>query len=113
MIEKTHFNPKVPQYHNVYKNNHKNKKLIMFNGEKWVLEDQQGRIDDMVFTYENMLDQWCLNQDDSEVQKMHTKFNNTENEQEVEYTLYNNRDIVKETIKRKKEKRKLKTLPVC
>ena len=108
LVEKVHFNPNRPQNQTVYVNNYRSGKVVVYKEDKWTLTGQKEVIDDLVFTHENMIDQWCLkHEDDSEVRKMHTKFNNSENdkctnetENEVHLSLYNNRDVAKETRKK-------------
>jgi hypothetical protein len=50
LTEAVHFNPKYPEYHNVYISNIKDKYAMMYDGSKWSLTRKEKLIDKL---YEN------------------------------------------------------------
>lgn len=47
LVEAAHFNPKKPEYHNIYIPNIKEKHVMLYNGDTWDLVDRDDTIEDM------------------------------------------------------------------
>ena len=45
LIKKIHFNPRKPENHNIYISNIKNKYIMVYDGDKWNLSNQNETID--------------------------------------------------------------------
>jgi hypothetical protein len=52
-----HFNPKYPEYHNVYISNMKDKYAMMFDGEKWILVTKEDLIDKIYGDKKNYIEE--------------------------------------------------------
>jgi len=48
LIEKIHFNPKKPENHNIYISNLKNNYVMIYNGYKWMLNDREESIQNLI-----------------------------------------------------------------
>ena len=107
--EAVHFNPKYPEYHNVYISNIKDKYAMMYDGKEWSLtrktelidrlyENKKNYIEDnMEYFLETLsksqiwaLERW-LNIDDE-----HDKIKEVKDK--IKLLLYNKRDVVIESI---------------
>ena len=111
LIKKIHFNPKKPENNNVYISNIKNKYIMVYDGNKWNLHNQNETIEDLIDTNEVVLEQkleeWLEN--GKEYPEIMKKFNrylekkekdeviNTIKE-EIRLILFNNRIIKEEKI---------------
>jgi len=108
LIEKIHFNPKKPENHNIYISNLKNNYVMIYNGNKWMLNDReesiQNIIDEKESIIEQKLEEWIEN--GKKYPDIMKKFNRylekKENDTvlnkikgEIKLMLFNNRDIVK------------------
>ena len=108
LIEKIHFNPKKPENHNIYISNLKNNYVMIYNGNKWMLNDReesiQNLIDEKESIIEQKLEEWIEN--GKKYPDIMKKFNRylekKENDTvlnkikgEIKLMLFNNRDIVK------------------
>ncbi len=113
MIENKHFNENLPQNHNVYIPNIKNKFAAVYNGKKWTLVNSNEIIDDMIKkNYYILEDFYNANVDkleelkykDSQAYDRFIDFLSIINDddrnedmdgvkEDVFLTLYNNRDI--------------------
>ena len=107
LIEKIHFNPDKPENHNIYISNLKNNYVMIYNGEKWMINDRdesiQNLIDDKESIIEQKLEEWIEN--GKKYPDIMKKFNRylekKENDtvlnkikNEIKLMLFNNRDIV-------------------
>ena len=65
LIKEIHFNPKKPENHNIYISNLKNNYVMIYNGHKWMLNDReesiQNLIDDKESIIEQKLEEWIEN----------------------------------------------------
>jgi hypothetical protein len=123
LIEKIHFNPLVPQNHNIYIRNIKSKYLLAYNGKSWLLKDRAEAIADLIIDGENMMIKFA---EDEEVQKMYPGvskkmheytrcINRNNNERDAKekirmdttLLLYNKRDMIEETRYKLEKKRKI------
>ena len=104
LINRTHFNKKRPENHNIYIKNMKNDYVMVYDGKKWVVKDQTEAIDDLIRENEWRLEDW-VNDGGKKYPKAMEKFKTYASKRdqkgvpemvrkEVEMLLYNNRDIV-------------------
>jgi hypothetical protein len=108
LIEKIHFNPKKPENHNIYISNLKNNYVMIYNGSKWMINDRdesiQNLIDDKESIIEQKLEEWIENGE--KYPEIMNKFNRylekRENDKvldrikgEIKLMLFNNRDLIK------------------
>ena len=104
LIKKIHFNPKKPENHNIYISNIKNKYIMVYDGDKWNLTNQNDTIDDLIDTnevvIEQKLEEWLEN--GKEYPNIMKKFNRylekkekdaviNKVKEEIKLILYNNR----------------------
>ena len=65
LIKKIHFDPQRPENHNVYISNIKNKYVMIYDGIKWILHNQDETIEDLIdtneFVLEQKLEEWVEN----------------------------------------------------
>ena len=108
LIEKIHFNPKKPENHNIYISNLKNNYVMIYNGNKWMLNDReesiQNLIDEKESIIEQKLEEWIENgKNYPDIMKKFNRYlEKKENDTvlnkikgEIKLMLFNNRDIVK------------------
>ena len=107
LIEKIHFNPEKPENHNIYISNLKNNYVMIYNGEKWMINDRdesiQNLIDDKESIIEQKLEEWIENgKNYPDIMKKFNRYlEKKENDtvlnkikNEIKLILFNNRDIV-------------------
>ena len=56
LIDMTHFNPSIPQNHNIYINSIHSKYALIHNGNSWEITDQNEMIDDLIDQSHCLLD---------------------------------------------------------
>jgi hypothetical protein len=111
LIKKIHFDPKRPENHNIYISNIKNKYVMIYDGNKWILHNQDETIDDLIdtneFVLEQKLEEWLENgKDYPDIMK---KFNRylakkekddiiNKIKEEIKLILFNDRIIIKNPI---------------
>ena len=108
LIEKIHFNPKKPENHNIYISNLKNNYVMIYNGNKWLLNDReesiQNLIDEKESIIEQKLEEWIENgeQYPDIMKKFNRYLEKKENDivinkikDEIKLMLFNNRDLIK------------------
>lgn len=79
LIRLIHFNPHVPQNHNVRLKNKKEPYLNVFNGQNWELRDKDDTIQDLIISKKELADDYMenlLTQQDSEITKKQDKIIN-------------------------------------
>ena len=113
LLEKVHFNEKVPENHNVFIGNIKNGDISVFDGKVWNLKDKKEFLDDLYDNKKNMLvDKFEeLEEDlpDFTVNKF-MRFQNDEKsdkisgklKKEMKFTLYNKRHMPLDIINKNK-----------
>ena len=107
LIKQIHFNPKKPENHNIYISNLKNNYVMIYNGNKWMLNDRddsiQNLIDDKESIIEQKLEEWIENGNKyPDIMKKFNKYlEKKENDKiinkvksEIKLMLFNNRDIM-------------------
>ncbi len=115
LVKNIHFNPNVPENHNIYLTNIRNNYIMVFNGKQWEIRNRDETIEDMININEFRLEDWVSNE---EVQKMYPKAmkkfelymkKREENgvidtiKNEIKMLLYNKKDIVIETRNKNKK----------
>lgn len=102
IIEKVHFNTEYPENHNICISNYRNKLAKVFNGKEWRTMDEDKLIEQLMNTYETLLEGWA--EDDEERMKYIEKYNdikNTDNKkideikEEIKNMIYDKRGMVK------------------
>ncbi len=121
LVQKIHFDPNVPENHNIYINNIKTGYAMVYNGEQWELKDRNEMIENMIYKYEFKLEDWCSSE---EIQaaypnalkhlKEYTKRRDkneseimTNMKNEVKLILYNNKKMIVDTKNKNKNKNKM------
>ncbi len=121
LVQKIHFDPNVPENHNIYINNIKTGYAMVYNGKQWELKDRNEMIENMIYKYEFKLEDWCSSE---EIQaaypnaikhlKDYTKRRDknesevmTNMKNEVKLILYNNKNLVINTKKNSKLQNKI------
>ena len=107
LIEKIHFNPKKPENHNIYISNLKNNYVMIYDGHKWNLQNQEEAIEDLIdtneFVLEQKLEEWIEN--GNEYPEIMRKFNRylekkekddiiNKIKEEIKLILFNNRKVI-------------------
>jgi hypothetical protein len=59
IIEKIHFNDEFPENHNICITNWRSKMAKVFNGREWKTMDEDRLINELVDTYERLLEDWA------------------------------------------------------
>ena len=104
LIEKIHFNPDKPENKNIYISNMKDKYLLVYEKDNWVLKNKNREIDKLYEEKELMLEEWLEEHKDPQLQAFFDKYlNNKKNtetidmiNEELRLMMYNkrNRDVV-------------------
>jgi hypothetical protein len=105
LIRTIHFDPKMPENHNIYIKNKNNKYMHMFKNNQWELVNKESEIDNIINDKETMLSDWADQKGDKypEAVERFNEYLGQKNEEEisklmkeeVELMLYNNRHIIK------------------
>ncbi len=108
MIENVHFDPRVPENHNIYISNIKNKYAMVYDGSKWRSKPQDQVIDQLINDQEYAIEDWLGEGDNfpKEMKKFNEYLEKKEQSsksdeikevirEEVKLLLYNNRDVIK------------------
>lgn len=121
LTEAVHFNPKYPEYHNIYISNMKDKYAMMFDGKNWTLitkeelinqiyEDKKNYIEENLEEFvkslpvsrKNALERWLETDDEN------AKIKEIKNS--IKLLLYNSRKMVTNTIDKISEDSKSKSI---
>lgn len=107
LIKKIHFNPNKPENHNIYISNIKNNYVMLYDGNKWNLQNRDeaiiNLIDDKETIIEQKLEEWVENgKEFPKIMKQFNKYLETrENDEilntikeEIKLMLFNNRHVV-------------------
>lgn len=107
LIKNIHFNPKIPENHNIYISNmgKYSKYINLFRDGQWVIEDKQTEVDNIMHEKENNLTDWA-EEKGRKYPKAAKKINEYKRQKydednikimkdEIEKILYNNRNMVK------------------
>jgi hypothetical protein len=98
LVEKIHFNNDIPENHNMCIKNARSKLAKVFNGKKWTTIDEEELLNELVDTYESLLEE----HDSKYIDRMNIiKTRDTEEKVyedlrgEVKKVLYENRKMIK------------------
>ena len=107
LIKRIHFNPKKPENHNIFISNIRNKYVMVYDGHKWNLSNQNETIEDLIDTneivIEQKLEEWVEN--GREYPEIMKKFNRylekkekdeviNKVKEEIKLILFNNRKVI-------------------
>jgi hypothetical protein len=107
IIRLIHFNPDIPENHNIYISNIKNNYILLYDGTKWTTHDRDKIIDILIDKYEHFyqecIEQW--NRNGKKYSESIRKFNLyltkiqydnilSKVKNEIQIILYNNRIII-------------------
>jgi len=104
LIEYSHFNPKLPENHNVYISNQKGKYAMIYNGKDWEIKDKNRTIDQLIGDQEYELEQWVNRIDENQIEvKKFQKYLDVKEKDgalevmkdEIGMLLYNKRNLIK------------------
>jgi hypothetical protein len=102
LIEKVHFNREYPQNFNICISNYRTKLAKVFNGEEWRTVDEDKLIEELLNTYESLLEGWA--EDDEDRMKYIEKYNDIKDKgnesvkkikEEIKNMIYDKRGMVK------------------
>ena len=114
LIEYIHFNENKPEFHNCYISNYRDKYAVVYDGNTWNLVDTHDVVDDLTDTKQEFLEIKFNELGDMLNENTKTKFNRFIDQKDdkkvkdsqkknIKLILYNKRDIVKNTRKKKEE----------
>ena len=111
LIKRIHFDPKKPENHNIYISNIRNKYIMIYDGIKWILHNQNEAIDNLIdtneFVIEQKLEEWIENgKDFPDIMRKFNRYLEKKEQDEVinkikneiKLILYNNREVVSNQI---------------
>ena len=96
IIERIHFNAELPENHNICITNYRTKLAKVFNGREWKTMDEDRLIDELVNTYENLLEDWA--EDNPERMKHIERYKEIKERDGAEKVLKDLKDEVKKLI---------------
>ena len=101
MIEKVHFNPNKPENMNIYISNMKDKYMMVYQNNKWMLtnKDHLERIYD---DKESMIEQWIEENKDPEMKKFFNRYLDLKKDnktmemitEEIKLLMFNNKNLI-------------------
>lgn len=98
LVERIHFNESSPENHNMCIKNARSKLAKVFNGKKWTTMDEEDLVDELVETYESLLEE----HDSKYIDRMNIIKTRDTSEKvyedlrgEVKKVLYENRKMIK------------------
>jgi hypothetical protein len=103
LIEKIHFNPAKPENMNVYISNMRDKYVMVYEGNKWILKNKTETIDTLYTDKEMMLEEWMNDNEEPEMRKFfdrymtNVKVKSTMDDinDQLKLMLYNKKDLIK------------------
>lgn len=104
LIERIHFNEKMPENHNILMSNFRSKVLKVFNGKKWETMDEDKLIEELIDANEKELENYAdSNEDHMKYIKKYKEIKERDGEEkvnndlktEVKKVLYDNRKMIK------------------
>ena len=102
LIEKIHFNPAKPENMNVYISNMRDKYVMIYEGNKWILKNKTETIDTLYTDKEMMLEEWMNDNEEPEMRKFfdrymtNVKVKSTMDDinDQLKLMLYNKKDLI-------------------
>ena len=104
IIQQIHFNKELPENHNICITNYRSKLAKVFIGKKWKTMDEDELIDELVNTYENLLEDWAdQNPERMKYIEKYKEIKERDGEEkvikdlkdEVKKLIYDNRNMIK------------------
>ena len=103
LIEKVHFNPNKPENMNLYISNMKDKYMMMYKDNKWMLTDK-AQLGSVYDDKEEMIEEWYNENKDSEMIKYFNRYLNLKEDdkemqlikEEMKLMMFNNKNLIKE-----------------
>jgi len=106
IIEQIHFNTDFPENHNLCIRNYRTKLAKVFNGREWKTMDEDRLIDELIDTYERLLEDWA--EDNPKRMQYIEKYKEIKErdgkskvykdlKDEVKKLIYDKRDMIRET----------------
>lgn len=107
LIKRIHFDPKKPENHNIYISNIRNKYVMVYDGNKWNVSNQNETIEELIdkneIVIEQKLEEWVEN--GREYPEIMKKFNRylekkekdeviNKIKEEIKLILFNNRKVI-------------------
>jgi hypothetical protein len=113
LISDTHFNPNKPENHNIYISNISRGNAMIWDGSKWILKNQNEVIDNLIKENEYRLEDW-VSEGSKKYPKAMEKFEKYIEKRdekgvpelirtEIKMMLYNNKDMIQESVKSSKD----------
>ena len=101
MIEKIHFNPEKPENMNIYISNIKDKYLMIYENDKWILKSKNV-LDQMYEDKELMIEEWIQETKDPEMSKFFNRYLDLKKDEktiemiqeEIKLFLFNQKELV-------------------
>lgn len=102
LIEKIHFNPAKPENMNVYISNMRDKYVMIYEGNKWILKNKTDAIDTLYTDKEMMIEEWMNDNDEPEMRKFFDRYMNNVKEKntmddindQLKLMLYNKKNLL-------------------
>ena len=103
LIEKVHFNPNKPENMNLYISNMKDKYMMMYKDNKWMLTDK-AQLGSVYDDKEEMIEEWFAENKDSEMIKYFNRYLNLKEDdkemqlikEEMKLMMFNNKNLIKD-----------------
>jgi hypothetical protein len=103
LIEKVHFNPNKPENMNLYISNMKDKYMMMYKDNKWMLTDKT-QLESVYDDKEELIEEWFAENKDSEMIKYFNRYLNLKEDdkemqlikEEMKLMMFNNKNLIKE-----------------
>ena len=101
MIEKVHFNPNKPENMNVYISNMKDKYMMVYQNNKWMLTNKD-HLDRIYDDKESMIEQWIEENKDPEMKKFFNRYLDLKKDnktmemitEEIKLLMFNNKNLI-------------------
>jgi len=101
MIEKVHFNPDKPENMNVYISNMKDKYMMVYQNNKWMLTNKD-HLDRIYDDKESMIEQWIEENKDPEMKKFFNRYLDLKKDnktmemitEEIKLLMFNNKNLI-------------------
>jgi hypothetical protein len=101
MIEKIHFNPEKPENMNIYISNIKDKYLMIYENDKWILKSKNV-LDQMYEDKELMIEEWIQETRDPEMSRFYNRYLDLKKDEktiemiqeEIKLFLFNQKELV-------------------
>ena len=103
LIEKVHFNPNKPENMNLYISNMKDKYMMMYKDNKWMLTDK-AQLGSVYDDKEEMIEEWFNENKDIEMIKYFNRYLNLKEDdkemqlikEEMKLMMFNNKNLIKD-----------------